>query len=238
MKGVDRLKILVLEDEYAIRSFVMINLKREGYEILEAETGEQALDIFDKNKDIGIAVLDVMLPGIDGFEVLKELREKKPEMGIIMLTARTHEQDKVMGLEYGADDYIAKPFSPTELVARIRSLIRRLSLGQNLEMVKDTICCGPFTLNLSDRTFFKEEEEVELTPKEFEILEFFMRNRGKSLSRDEILNEIWGKNYFGDLKVVDVNMRRIRKKIEEDPANPGFLKTVWGYGYRWENHES
>lgn len=231
------MKILVLEDEYAIRSFVTVNLKREGYEVLEAATGEEAIEVFEKDPSIVIAILDVMLPGIDGFEVLKHLRKKKPEMGIIMLTARTHEQDKVLGLEYGADDYIGKPFSPTELVARIRSLVRRLSISQSQSGSVDRIDCGPFHLNISDRTFFKEGEEVELTPKEFEILEYFMKNIGKSLSRDQILNEIWGKNYFGDLKVVDVNMRRIRKKIEQDPANPSFLKTVWGYGYRWEYHE-
>lgn len=232
------MKILVLEDEYAIRSFVTLNLKREGYEVVEASSGEEAIEIFEKDSDFRLAILDVMLPGIDGFEVLKHLRAKKPEMGIIMLTARTHEQDKVLGLEYGADDYISKPFSPTELVARIRSLIRRLSIGQTQLSSPEELRCGKFRLNISDRTFFKGKEEVELTPKEFEILEYFMKNIGKSLSRDQILNEIWGKNYFGDLKVVDVNMRRIRKKIEEDPANPVFLKTVWGYGYRWEHNEA
>lgn len=231
------MKILVLEDEYSIRSFIVLNLKREGYQVIEAETGEEALERFSKETDIRIAILDVMLPGIDGFEVLKFFRSQKPEMGIIMLTARTQEQDKVLGLEFGADDYISKPFSPTELIARIRSLIRRLSVGAAVSNASEEICCGPFRLNLSERSFFKNSEEVELTPKEFEILEYFMKNIGKSLSRDQILNEIWGKNYFGDLKVVDVNMRRIRKKIEEDPANPVYLKTVWGHGYRWENHE-
>lgn len=230
------MKILVLEDEYAIRSFVTLNLKREGYEVLEAESGEQAIQIYSQNTDIKVAILDVMLPGIDGFEVLKFLRGKNPQLGVIMLTARTHEQDKVLGLEYGADDYISKPFSPTELVARIRSLIRRLSSGIQEEKI-DILISGPFSLNLSDRKFFKSDKEVELTPKEFEILELFLRNAKRSLSRDQILNEIWGKNYFGDLKVVDVNMRRIRKKIEDDPAEPGYLKTVWGYGYRWEEDE-
>ena len=227
------MKLMVLEDEYAIRSFVTLNLKREGYEVIEAESGEQAIDLYNANPDIKVAILDVMLPGIDGFEVLKYLREKNPQMGVIMLTARTHEQDKVLGLEYGADDYISKPFSPTELVARIRSLIRRLTSSQ-IDEKQDILKSGPFNLNLSDRKFYKAEEEIELTPKEFEILELFLKNAKKSLSRDQILNEIWGKNYFGDLKVVDVNMRRIRKKIEDDPAEPRFLKTVWGYGYRWE----
>ena len=227
------MKLMVLEDEYAIRSFVTLNLKREGYEVIEAESGEQAIELYNANPDIKVAILDVMLPGIDGFEVLKYLREKNPQMGVIMLTARTHEQDKVLGLEYGADDYISKPFSPTELIARIRSLIRRLT-SSHIDEKQDILKSGPFTLNLSDRKFYKAEEEIELTPKEFEILELFLKNAKKSLSRDQILNEIWGKNYFGDLKVVDVNMRRIRKKIEDDPAEPRFLKTVWGYGYRWE----
>jgi len=227
------MKLMVLEDEYAIRSFVTLNLKREGYEVIEAESGEQAIELYNANPDIKVAILDVMLPGIDGFEVLKYLREKNPQMGVIMLTARTHEQDKVLGLEYGADDYISKPFSPTELVARIRSLIRRLT-SSHIDEKQDILKSGPFNLNLSDRKFYKAEEEIELTPKEFEILELFLKNAKKSLSRDQILNEIWGKNYFGDLKVVDVNMRRIRKKIEDDPAEPRFLKTVWGYGYRWE----
>ncbi len=230
------MKLMVLEDEYSIRSFVTLNLTREGYEVIEAETGEQAIELYKANPDIKVAILDVMLPGMDGFEVLKYLRGKNSKLGVIMLTARTHEQDKVMGLEYGADDYISKPFSPTELVARIRSLIRRLSSNQLAEK-QDVIVSGIFSLNLSDRKFYKSEEEIELTPKELEILELFLKNARKSLSRDQILNEIWGKNYFGDLKVVDVNMRRIRKKIEDDPAEPKFLKTVWGYGYRWESDE-
>lgn len=231
------LKIMVLEDEFSIRSFITINLKREGYEVLEASSGEEAIEIFNKNRDIRIAVLDVMLPGIDGFEVLKYLREKSTTIGIIMLTARSQEQDKVLGLEYGADDYITKPFSPTELIARLRSLLRRLHSNVIEEEASDILISGDFTLNAADRKFFKNNKEIELTPKEFEILELFMKNIGKSLSRDQLLNEIWGKNYFGDLKVVDVNIRRIRKKIENEPANPAYLKTVWGYGYRWEEDE-
>lgn len=229
------MKILVLEDEFAIRSFVSLNLKREGFEILEAETGEQAIELYEQNKDIKLALLDVMLPGIDGFEVLRYLRENNSKMGIIMLTARTHEQDKVMGLEFGADDYISKPFSPAELIARIRSIVRRL--GEDEEEKDNLLTSGPFSLDIANRRFSKKGTILELTPKEFEILELFFHNKDKSLSRDYILNEIWGKNYFGDLKVVDVNMRRIRKKLEDDPANPVYLKTVWGYGYRWEEHD-
>ena len=232
------MKILVLEDEFSIRSFVTLNLKREGYDVIEAGSGEEAIALFDKNQDINMAVLDVMLPGIDGFEVLKHIRNKSQKIGIIMLTARTNEEDKVLGLEYGADDYISKPFSPKELIARIRALIRRVT---SVDMVKEEIekvTSGEFTLNFSERKFFRKDEEIELTPKEFEILELFMKNKGKSLSRDEILDRIWGKNYYGDLKVVDVNIRRIRMKIESDASSPSYLKTVWGYGYRWEEDEN
>lgn len=226
------MKILVLEDELAIRSFVTLNFKREGFEVLEAENGISAIKLFDENPDIQIAVLDVMLPDIDGFEVLKYIRSKSKVVGIIMLTARTHEQDKVMGLEYGADDYIGKPFSPAELIARVRSLSRRLTAKEDSA---NSLTSANFHINISDRKFFKDGVEIELTPKEFEILELFLKNKHKSLSRDFILNQIWGENYFGDLKVVDVNIRRIRKKIEEDAANPSYLKTVWGFGYRWED---
>lgn len=228
------MKILVVEDEFSIRSFISFSLKNEGFDVLEAEDGEMAIDLFEKNKDIDIALLDVMLPKLDGFEVLKIFRKQKPTLGIIMLTARTAESDKVLGLEYGADDYISKPFSPIELVARIRSLQRRLEAVITKNVV---INSGIFRLDIEERKFFMNDKEIELTPKEFEILELFLENKGVSLSRDKILSSIWGKNYFGDLKVVDVNIRRIRKKIELDPAKPINLKTIWGYGYRWDENE-
>lgn len=228
------MKILVVEDEFSIRSFIAYSLKNENFEVLEAEDGEEALNIYSKNPDVDIVLLDVMIPKIDGFEVLKILRRKKANLGIIMLTARTAETDKILGLEYGADDYISKPFSPTELIARIKSLQRRLSIFMPREEV---IYSGVFKLDIAERKFYLNEKEIELTPKEFEILELFLTNRGTSLSRDKILSSIWGKNYFGDFKVVDVNIRRIRKKIERDPANPEYLKTIWGFGYRWEDNE-
>ena len=228
------MKILILEDEFAIRSFVALNLKREGYQVIEAETGEEALRLYDENRDIEIAILDVMLPGITGFDVCKEIRTKNPALGIIMLTARTQETDKIQGLDYGADDYITKPFSPKELMARIRSLGRRIETPKIETADEDLLKSEPFFLYPRERKFIRHEEEIDLTPTEFQILELFLRNKDKSLSRDQILNEIWGKNYIGDLKVVDVNIRRIRRKIEEDPANPKYLKTIWGFGYRWE----
>ncbi|MDO4710962.1 MAG: response regulator transcription factor [Peptostreptococcaceae bacterium] len=228
------MKVLIVEDEFAIRSFIALNLKKEGFEVLEADNGEAAVEIFQSIKDIGIVLLDVMMPKMDGFEVLKIIRKERPDVGIIMLTARTSDQDKVTGLEYGADDYISKPFSPAELIARIKSLVRRLTTTVPKEEV---IYSGIFKIDLGERKFFMNDVEIELTPKEFEILEIFMENKGVSLSRDNILSAIWGKNYFGDLKVVDVNIRRIRKKIEKDPAKPIYLKTVWGFGYRWDENE-
>ncbi len=228
------MKILIVEDEYPIRSFVALNLKKEGFETIEADNGEDAVEIFKKEKDIDVVLLDVMMPKLDGFGVLKEIRKEDSEVGVIMLTARTSDHDKVLGLEYGADDYISKPFSPTELVARIKSLVRRLGVHQTKVSV---ITSGIFKIDLDERKFYMENKEIELTPKEFEILELFLGRKGSSLSRDDILTHIWGKNYFGDLKVVDVNIRRIRKKIEKDPAKPIYLRTVWGYGYRWEEND-
>lgn len=229
------MKILIVEDEFAIRSFIALNLKKESMEVLEAQSGEEAIAIFRENNDIEIVLLDVMMNGMDGFEALKIMRTLRQDVGIIMLTARTSDQDKVMGLEFGADDYISKPFSPTELVARIKSLARRLNTNSKKEMILKS---GIFQIDMNERKFLMEGKEVELTPKEFEILELFLSNKGVSLSRDSILTSIWGKNYHVDLKVVDVNIRRIRKKIELDPGRPIYLKTVWGYGYRWDEDES
>ncbi len=229
------MKVLVVEDEFPIRSFIALNLKKEGYDVIEAENGGDAVDIVKSDKEIKIVLLDVMLPGMDGFSVLKIVKKERPELGIIMLTALTSEQDKVMGLEYGADDYIGKPFSPAELIARIKSLSRRIN---TVNVKEEVIYSGIFKLDLGERKFYMDNKEIDLTPKEFEILEIFMENKGVSLSRDIILSSIWGKNYFGDLKVVDVNIRRIRKKIEKDPARPLYLKTVWGFGYRWDENGS
>ncbi|SHG95362.1 DNA-binding response regulator, OmpR family, contains REC and winged-helix (wHTH) domain [Tepidibacter thalassicus DSM 15285] len=218
--------MLVLEDEIGIRSFVSINLKREGYEVVESSNGEEAIEKI-KNNNIDIALLDVMLPGISGIEVCKFIRKNYEDIGIIMLTAKGQENDKIIGLNSGADDYIVKPFSPKELLARIASLLRRIKRHSQSEL----IVCSPFTLDLNQRKLFKGNKEIEVTPTEFSILKYLMINESKSLSRDEILDEIWGKNYIGDLKIVDVNIRRIRSKIEENPSNPKYLQTVWGHGY-------
>lgn len=228
------MKVLLLEDEKSIRDFVRINLRRENYEVVEAATGEEALALAEEQHDIEIAILDVMLPGIDGFEVCSVLRQKYPRMGIIMLTAKSQEVDKVMGLNNGADDYMSKPFSPAELLARVNALHRRLSPVTSVQQEEtNKINLHPFTLLLDERKLIKQEQEIVLTPKEFSIIKLLGENVNKAISRDEILTAVWGQFFVGDLKVVDVNIRRIRQKIEQDPAHPAFLETVWGYGYLW-----
>ncbi len=226
-------KVLVLEDESSIRSFVVINLKRSGYEPVEAETGEQALEKLKENPDIRVALLDVMLPDIDGFEVCRRIRASDSRIGIIMLTAKSQEMDKVTGLMTGADDYVTKPFSPAELTARIDALYRRTGGDAEEENTGGEIVSGPFKLNTRNRTLEKNGERIRLTQIEYSIMKLFMDNSGKALSREEILNEVWGRDYFGELKIVDVNIRRLRIKIEDDPTIPSYITTVWGYGYKW-----
>ena len=225
-------KVLVLEDEANIRSFVVINLKRAGYEAIEAATGEEALAQLRRNPDIKVALLDIMLPDdMDGFEVCRRIRASDSKIGIIMLTARTQEMDKVTGLMTGSDDYVTKPFSPAELTARVDALYRRT--GGDVEMDAGEISQPPFLLNTRNRTLEKNGARVKLTQVEYSIMKLFMDNPGKALSREEILDAVWGRDYFGELKIVDVNIRRLRIKIEDDPTNPSYITTVWGYGYKW-----
>ena len=224
-------KILVLEDEANIRSFIVINLKRAGYETIEAGTGQDALDQIRHNPDIDVALLDVMLPDTDGFEVCRRIRGTNKRIGIIMLTARTQEMDKVTGLMMGADDYVTKPFSPAELTARIDALCRRTT-GEPM-ISTDEISYPPFLLNTTNRTLEKDGVRVKLTQVEYSIIKLFMENVGKALPREEILETVWGKDYIGEAKIVDVNIRRLRIKIEDDAQNPRFINTVWGYGYKW-----
>ncbi len=229
-------KILVCEDETSIREFVVINLKRGGYEVIEAGSGEEALEKYDAEKGaVDIALLDIMLPGMDGFAVCRELRQRSETMGIIMLTARTQEMEKVGGLMMGADDYVTKPFSPSELVARVDALHRRVMTARSRDEVNylEEIVSGNFVLNLRSRTLKKNGQPVELTQVEFQIMEYFFTNSGKALSRTEILTRVWGEEYFGEEKIVDVNIRRLRMKIEEDPSAPKYILTVWGMGYKW-----
>jgi len=225
-------KILVLEDEENIRSFVVINLKRAGYETVEAGTGEDALVALKANPDIKVALLDIMLPGIDGFEVCRRIRAMDNKIGIIMLTARAQEMDKVTGLMTGADDYVTKPFSPAELTARVDALFRRTGGGEEAATA-DEILYPPFRLNTRNRTLEKDGKQVKLTQVQYAIVKLFMENPGKALSREEILDVVWGKDFFGELKIVDVNIRRLRIIIEDDPQKPAYVNTVWGYGYKW-----
>ncbi|MBR6572551.1 MAG: response regulator transcription factor [Clostridia bacterium] len=230
-------KILIVEDEEAIREFEAINLRRSGYETVEAGSGEEALAIFDAEPDFDIALLDVSMPGMDGFTLCKELRKRTQALGIIMLTARTQEMDKISGLMMGADDYITKPFSPSELLARIDSLYRRVSMNNPANSLKnsDEIKLGDFVLNLRRHTLLKKGQNVELTQVEFQIIEYFFTNPDTALDRTDILNKVWGNGYFGEEKIVDVNIRRLRMKIEDNPSSPRNLVTVWGMGYKWNS---
>ena len=229
-------KILVVEDEAAIREFVVINLKRAGYETVEAGTGEEAIDIFFNNDDFQVVLLDIMMPGIDGLSVCKQIRAKNATVGIIMLTAKSQEMDQVSALMMGADDYMTKPFSPTELVARVDSLNRRVEMLESKSknsVVSDEIVIGDFKLNLRRRTLVKRGIEIELTPVEFQIVEYLFSAAGQPVDRLDILKRVWGESFIGEEKIVDVNIRRLRMKIEDDPSEPRYVVTVWGRGYKW-----
>ncbi|SNS10975.1 DNA-binding response regulator, OmpR family, contains REC and winged-helix (wHTH) domain [Anaerovirgula multivorans] len=228
-------KVLVVEDEASIRKFLAINLNRSGFQILECESGEEALKLIE-GQNPAVAVLDVMLPGMDGFELCQRLRELIPEIIIIMLTAKGQDMDKIMGLELGADDYMVKPFNPLELIARIRANLRKTEVGRtnNHKFIR----FQELSLDLEGQRFYKQNIEIELTPTEFAIMKVLMTRPSKAFSRDEILNKIWGENYFGDMKTVDVHIRRIREKIENNPSEPQWVETVWGLGYRLRGAEN
>ncbi len=230
-------KILVAEDEDAIREFVVINLERAGYEVHEACNGAEALELYEADPTFDIALLDIMMPELDGLAVCRELRKRNGNIGIIILTAKAQEMDKVGGLMLGADDYIVKPFSPSEVVARVDALHRRVTLSEARggKEFKEELKSGDFVLNLRNRTLFKKGELIELTQVEFQIMEYFFSNLGAALDRTDILNRVWGEAYFGEEKIVDVNIRRLRMKIEEEPSAPQHIVTVWGLGYKWES---
>lgn len=232
-------RILLVEDEVAIREFEAINLNRAGYTTVQAGSGEEALDIFlTAPESFDIALLDVSMPGMDGFTLCKELRKVSSKLGIIMLTARTQEMDKISGLMMGADDYITKPFSPAELLARVDSLYRRVEVNSaSGAKNSDEINLGEFTLNLRRHTLLKNDKNIELTQVEFQIIEYFFTNPDTAIERTDILNRVWGANYYGEEKIVDVNIRRLRMKIEDEPGNPKHLVTVWGMGYKWNTED-
>lgn len=225
-------KILIVEDEESIRGFLKINLKRNGYEVIEVDNGEDGIEIAINEKP-AIVILDVMLPGIDGFNVCKRIREEEKNIGIIMLTAKSQDIDKITGLEYGADDYIVKPFNPMELLLRIKAILRRI--GDEEE--KRTIVQGRFKIDTYAKKVFKDNREIDLTPKEYSIIKLFLENPEKAFSRDELMDLIWGENYIADPKIVDVNIRRLRSKIESSSSKQGYIETIWGFGYRWKGEE-
>ncbi len=226
-------KILVCEDEVSIRSFVVVNLERAGYTVVEAGSGEEALVAYEADPSFTLALLDVMLPGIDGFETCRRLRAKSATLGIIMLTARTQETEKVEGLHMGADDYVTKPFGIAELLARLEALARRLEAAKPAVSYLERIESGAFVLDLRTRRLLHQDKPVELTQVEYQIMELFFRNPGQPMTRGDILRAVWGSNDYGDEKIVDVNIRRLRMKLEADPSTPRHLVTVWGRGYQW-----
>lgn len=225
-------KIMIVEDEDSIRKFVRVNLEMENYLVVEAESGEKAIELYDTFKP-DIVLLDIMLPGIDGFQVCRYLRQDERELGIIMLTAKNQDMDKIQGLEAGSDDYISKPFNPKELVLRIKSLERRLKSSDS-DGTLNIIETSKFKLDRNSRKFYKDEKLIDLTPTEYSVIVMFLENPKQAISRDEILDTVWGEDFIGDSKIVDVNIRRLRAKIEDDSSNPEFIKTVWGIGYIWE----
>lgn len=228
-------RILVVEDEANIREFVVINLKRAGYDVTEAGSGEKALEIYkNENGLFDIILLDIMLPGIDGVAVCRQIRNDNPNIGIIMLTAKTQEMDKVAGLMMGADDYVTKPFSPSELVARIDALHRRVAAVNGSSQVNEELHSGDFVLNMRSHALSHNGNNIELTQVEFQIMEYFFKNPGEVLDRTSILTYVWGESYYGEEKIVDVNIRRLRMKIEDEPSSPQHIVTVWGLGYKWD----
>lgn len=232
-------RILVCEDEDVIRDFVVINLQRAGYTVVDVNCGEDALKVYDEqNGDFDVALLDITMPGIDGFTVCKKLREKSNTLGIIFLSAKTQEMDKVGGLMLGADDYVTKPFSPSEVVARVDAVYRRVCMASGGVKETSVITSGPFVLNQKSRTLTKNGKPVDVTQVEYQIMELLLKNKGVALDRNKILTEIWGENYYSDVKIVDVNIRRLRIKIEDEPSEPVYIQTVWGYGYKWGDPET
>ena len=229
-------KILVVEDEDAIREVVALNLRLAGYEVTEAASAEQALAVFSPSAGFDVAVLDIMLPGMNGFSLCETIRRDSASIGIIMLSAKTLETDKIKGLSIGADDYMTKPFSVSELLARVEALVRRVGRQGASSAAPEPdgrMVSGVFVLDQKSRVLYKNGTPIDLTQVEFQIMELFFANPGVALVREKILEVVWGENYFGDVKIVDVNIRRLRMKIEDEPSAPKHILTVWGYGYRW-----
>ena len=230
-------KVLVVEDETSIREMIALNLRRAGIEAVEADSAEAALPLLEQKPGCDAAILDVMLPGMNGFSLCETIRRTDQKIGIIILSAKGQEQDKIKGLSIGADDYMTKPFSVSELLARVGALCRRVGRsagGEEKGNTPSSLVSGSFVLDENRRVLLKAGKSIELTQVEFQIMELFFRNPGVALVREKILKGVWGENYFGDVKIVDVNIRRLRMKVEDEPSHPAHILTVWGYGYRWE----
>ena len=229
-------RVLVVEDEASIREMVALNLKMAGWEVVEAPSAERALELMHHGEECDAALLDIMLPGMDGLSLCETIRRENNEIGIIIVSAKGQESDKIRGLSIGADDYITKPFSVSELVARLEALTRRIKRGgvpAKPAEEQEQLISGPFVLDEKSRMLYKNGTAIDLTQVEFQIMELFFRNPGTALVREKILEGVWGKNYFGDVKIVDVNIRRLRMKIEDEPSIPQHILTEWGSGYRW-----
>ena len=228
--------ILVVEDDRNISDLIRMYLEKEGFDVRIAYDGGKAVEEYDRQAP-DMVLLDIMLPVMDGWSVCAHIREKA-KTPIIMLTAKSEVNDRITGLEMGADDYVTKPFGPAELVARVDALHRRVNMvaAKPIEDPNE-IRSGPFVLNERSRTLTKNGKNIDLTQVEFQIMECFLKNPNVALERNTVLSKVWGENYFGDVKIVDVNIRRLRMKIEDEPSNPKYLTTVWGYGYKWSVSE-
>lgn len=224
-------QVLIVEDEVSFSDALSFMLRKEGFEVVVAADGNTGLDIFSR-QGADIVLLDVMLPGISGTEVCRQLRQVS-KVPIIMLTAKDGEIDKVVGLELGADDYVTKPFSSRELVARVRAVLRRQSTIEDVDPSASELKSGPVVMDVDRHIVMVNGEEVKLPLKEFELLELLLRNAGRVLTRTQLIDRIWGSNYVGDTKTLDVHVKRIRSKIEPDPAHPRYLETVRGLGYKF-----
>ncbi|ARC84101.1 response regulator [Clostridium argentinense CDC 2741] len=227
-------RILIVEDETSIRKFLKISLKRENFDVIEAASGEDGIKKA-REESPDVVILDIMLPGIDGFKVCEILKKEYEELGIIMLTARGQDTDRIMGLEFGADHYLVKPFNPLELIAIINSLLRRIKYSKK-NHDGNYLYSSKFKIDLYSKKIYKNDIEIDLTPKEYMLMKIFMENPNKAFSRDELLDMVWGYNYIGENKIIDVNIRRIRSKIEDNPSEPKFIETIWGTGYRWKEN--
>jgi len=221
----DQVKILVVDDESRMRKLVHDFLAKQGYAVLEAENGEEAIDVFFSDKDISLVILDVMMPKLDGWQVCREIR-RYSKVPIIMLTAKSDERDELLGFDLGVDEYISKPFSPKILVARVEAILRRVNA-----VVEEAMEVGGIRLDKAAHSVKIDNQPIDLSVKEFELLEYFLTNRGVALSREKILNNVWNYDYFGDARTIDTHVKKLRSKMGEKGE---YIKTVWGMGYKFE----